>query len=64
MSRPPKAERTVPVHVYLPQTLHTRLSLVLFSTAEGRVPHGAWSSFFTTLAEQALERLGSPPSQS
>lgn len=60
MSRPPKAERTVSVHVYLPETLHARLSMLLFSSAENRVPHGEWSRFFETLSRQALDRVANP----
>jgi len=57
MSRPPKAERTERVSVYLPTSLYGRVNLLLYSDAEGRVPHGAWSAFFETLARQALDRL-------
>lgn len=57
MARPLKAERTRRVHVYLPESLHAALSLLLYSSAEQRVPHGAWSTFFETLARQALDRL-------
>lgn len=59
MSRPPKAERPRRVDVYLPESLHTRLALLLFSPAEGRIPHGAWSGFFETLARTALDRVAS-----
>lgn len=61
MSRPPKAERTTSVHIYLPDSLHAKLSMLLFSPAEARIPHGEWSRFFETLARQALDRL--PPTQ-
>lgn len=57
MSRPPKAEISKRVDVYLPESLHNRLTLLLWSTAEQRVPHGAWSQFFETLARSSLERL-------
>lgn len=59
MARPPKLDRPVAQEIYLPQSLHAELKIRLYSTAEGRVPHGAWSKFFETLARQALARL--PP---
>ena len=57
MARPPKADRPVRQEIYLPQSLHDQLTLVLWSSAEQRVPHGAWSQFFETLARQALAKL-------
>lgn len=57
MARPRKADRPIAQHIYLPESLHSELSLLLFSPAEGRVPQGAWSTFFETLARQALDRL-------
>lgn len=57
MPRPRKADRPARIDVYLPSSLRDRLELLLFSQAEGRVPHGAWSSFFETLARQALDRV-------
>lgn len=57
MPRPVKADRPVERHIYLPKSLHDELEVVLFSPAEGRVPHGAWSMFFETLARQALTRM-------
>lgn len=57
MSRPPKAEARRRVDVYLPESIHSALTMLLFSPAEGRVPHGSWSAFFETLARQALDRV-------
>lgn len=57
MSRPPKAVPTVRQEIYLPEPVHSRLTMLLMSPAEGRVPHGEWSRFFTQLAEAALERV-------
>lgn len=57
MARPRKADRPVRLEISLPESLHSKLSIILFSSAEGRVPQGAWSSFFETLARQALDRL-------
>jgi hypothetical protein len=56
MARPKKAEPSRRVDVYLPESLYARLTLILFSPVEGRVPHGEWSRFFETLARGAVER--------
>lgn len=61
MARPPKADRPVRQEIYLPQSLHDQLTLILWSPAEQRVPHGAWSKFFETLARQALAKLPGAP---
>lgn len=62
MPRPCKPDRPVKLRISLPQSIHDRLSALLFSTAEGTVPRGAWSDFFTSLAEQALSRIQEPKS--
>lgn len=63
MPRPFKTDRPIKLTISLPESLHTRLSLLLFSTADGRVPLGAWSTFFETLGRQALARLPAQPPQ-
>lgn len=57
MARPPKVDRPVRQEIYLPESLHSELTILLFSSAEQRVPHGAWSRFFETLARNALAQL-------
>lgn len=57
MSRPLKADRPVRLEISLPESIHSKLAIILFSSAEARIPQGAWSSFFETLARQALDRL-------
>lgn len=44
--RRPHIERPSRLEVSLPEDLRTRLDLILFSTLEGRVPHGSYSTFF------------------
>lgn len=44
--RRPKIERPTRLELKLPEMLRTRLDLLLFSSLEGRVPHGAYSTFF------------------
>jgi hypothetical protein len=63
MSRPPKADRPERIDVYLPATLKARLAMLLYSPAEQRIPHGAWSQFFETLARQAIARVEQTPVQ-
>lgn len=48
--RPPLAEPSVSTNLHLPESMRTRLDLLLFSPLEGRVPKGAYQRFF-------LERL-------
>ena len=57
MARPPKADRPIRQEIFLPESLHSRLTLILWSPVEGRVPHGVWSKFFETLARNALAQL-------
>jgi len=48
--RRPNIEPSVATNLHLPETIRTRLDLILFSELEGRVPKGAYQRFF-------LERL-------
>lgn len=57
MPRPKKTDPPVRLEIKLPESIYTRLALRLFSSAQGHVPYGAWSQFFTALAEEALKKL-------
>lgn len=57
MSKPPKADRPVPLKIYLPESVYGQLLIRLWSATEGRVPHGAWSHFFEELSRAALARM-------
>lgn len=46
MSRPPNILRPVSLHLMLPEDLYARLSIHLYSQAEGRVPKGSFQKFF------------------
>lgn len=59
MSRPRRPIRPVRLEIHLPEDLHTRLTILLTSPTEGRVPHGTWSQFFETLARNALAKMES-----
>lgn len=60
MPRPRKLDRPVKQEIYLPESVHNQLVMLLYSPAEQRVPRGAWSAFFETLARQALAKLQEP----
>lgn len=45
MSRPPDILRPVRLHTTLPEDLHAKLTLYLFSPSEGKVPKGAYQKF-------------------
>ena len=48
--RRPNIEPSIATNLHLPESVRTRLDLLLFSEVEGRVPKGAYQRFF-------LERL-------
>lgn len=55
MPRPKLAIRPVEKNINLPQTICTKVDLILFSEIEGRVPHGAWSRYVCNLIEADLK---------
>lgn len=57
MSRPPNIIPGVKVHVHIPEDLKLKVDLLLYSASEHRVPHGAYSRFFTDLVRQYLTQL-------
>lgn len=61
MPRPRNPIRPRRYDVYVPEPIAARIDMLLYSTAEQRIPKGAISEFFTTLAEQALARAASTP---
>lgn len=58
MAGRPSLIRPVPLTTSLPEDLHARLTLYLYSTAEGRVPKGAYSRF---LADRVSEFFAKEP---
>lgn len=46
MPRKPNIVAGTHLHTVIPADVRTRLDLVLYSEVEGRVPHGAYQSFF------------------
>lgn len=59
MPRPRNPIRPRRYDVYVPEPIAARIDMLLYSTAEQRIPKGAISEFFTALAEQALARAAS-----
>ena len=57
MARPKGVIRPVEMSVSIPEDLHCRLKLELFSEVEGRVPHGRISQLFTLLLRQHFAAL-------
>lgn len=56
--RPPNVMRPTQLTTNIPEDLRAKLDLYLYSTVEGRVPHGAYSRF---LAERIREFLEPKP---
>jgi hypothetical protein len=56
MPRPPNILKTIPIHVSLPEDLHARLTLHLYSSAESRVPVGAYQRFFVERITEFFNR--------
>lgn len=57
MPRPRKTDRPVRREIYLPESLDTRVALLLWSPAENRIPHGAYSLFVESLIRRALDGI-------
>lgn len=56
MPRAPKADRPVEKTISIPQSICTKVDLILWSELENRVPHGAWSRYIINLIEADLEQ--------
>lgn len=68
MPRKPNIDPPVSLELMLPQTVRTRLDLVLYSPLENRVPKGKYQEFFLTLLNDwwesrslDLSEFGFPP---
>lgn len=57
MSRPRKTERTVDVHVMLPQDVVLAIELRLFSELQQRIPLGARARFYEEASRRYLAQL-------
>jgi hypothetical protein len=60
MSRPKGVEKR-PMKIHIDETLAARVDLLLFSPTLGRIPHGAYSSFFESLLRQCFESFTTNP---
>ena len=57
MPRPYLVDRPHHMLVTIPQSLYARLALYLYSPLEGRVPQGAYQSFFVARIEEHLAKI-------
>lgn len=62
MGRPPNILRPVKLTINLPEDIHARLTLHLFSEVEGKVPKGAYSKFLIDAINKVLTK--DPPNVS
>lgn len=58
MPRVKKIDRPVLLRAYLPESIHTKLQIELFSEIEGKVPHGAQTELITGLVTNWLRDRG------
>lgn len=54
--KPPNTIRPTRLEVYIPEDLRARLDLHLYSTLEGRVPHGAYKKFLCELMREFFSK--------
>lgn len=57
MSRPRKVNRSINVHLMLPEDLVAQVNLALVSPLQERIPLGAVSAFYERAARKELEWL-------
>jgi hypothetical protein len=57
MSRPRKTDRTVDVHIMLPQSLVLTVELRLYSELQQRIPLGARARFYEEAVRRYLDQL-------
>lgn len=53
-----KIDRPRPLEIQLPASIREKIDALLYSDLEGRVPHGAYTKFFTSLALEHLKSKG------
>lgn len=55
MPRKPELDRPTRLDLRLPESIRTRLDLLLFSEVEGRVPQGRYQEFFLARIKEFFE---------
>ena len=60
MAGRPKLIPGVSLHLHLPEDLHARLTVLLWSPTEGRVPKGAYQRFFVEQLTQFFNQKEPP----
>ena len=56
MPKPRRVDRPKELSISIPASLYYRLTLALWSEAEGRVPHGGYRDFLVPLISRELEK--------
>lgn len=57
MPRSPNILRPSKLTMNLPEDIRARLDLHLFSSVEGRVPHGAYARLISSLLREYLDKV-------
>ncbi|MGH9438465.1 MAG: hypothetical protein ACRD22_11365 [Terriglobia bacterium] len=57
----PNIIRPVSLHMTLPENVRVKLDLYLYSTVEGRVPHGAYNKFIAELISKFFAQMENLP---
>lgn len=57
MPAPLKIIRSTRITLWIPDDKRAKLDLYLFSAAEGRVPKGAYTQFFSTMIDRFFQEL-------
>ena len=57
MPKPKQVDRPIEKTLSLPTSVVTRVELELYSSLEGKVPHGAWSKLVTQLLREHFARI-------
>lgn len=55
--RRPNLERSLPLNLMLPESLRTKIDILLYSELEGRVPRGKYQEFFIGLLTKHFSEL-------
>lgn len=58
--RPPNVLRPTKLTTNLPEDIRAQLDIHLFSTVEGRIPHGAYSKFLAERVKEFFDPKDSP----
>lgn len=57
--KPPNTIPPTRLEVYIPSDIRARMDIHLYSSLEGRIPHGAYKKFLCELIRDFFEKLDS-----